>query len=107
MKNQVLFFLAGMVFTILFAFTTATFTPSRATAEVVRADGFYIFTDSKPVMEYDSLGVVELGFVSGTQYNSIRANLIQRSRKKYPQGDGLLMQLTNGGVDRCVVVKFK
>lgn len=107
MKKQLLGFIFGVSVTFLLAFKVAEHIPNEATAEVKKIDGFYIFTDSKPVMPYDSLGVVDRGFITGTQYESIKSNLIKRARKRHPNADGLILYLTNVGIDNCVVVKFK
>lgn len=107
MKNNMIFFLGGVFFTMVLSFQPLKFEPGYATAEVSKIDGYYIFTDGKPVMAYDTLGVVELGFVSGTQYESIRNNLIKRAIKKYPNGNGLILQLNRSGLDKGVVIKFR
>jgi hypothetical protein len=79
----------------------------KSKAVVNQIDGFYIFSDSRPLMAYDTLGVVEAGFISGTQYHTIRTNLIKRSRKKYANADGIILDLRNHGLDQCIVIKFK
>lgn len=61
---------------IILAFSVIRYEPNYSTAVVSKVEEFYIFTDSKPIMPYDSLGVVDLGFVSGTQYETISTNLI-------------------------------
>lgn len=99
--------LIGLGLTSILAFSAAKFQPSHATAEVVMEEGFYLFTDSKPVMPYDSLGTVDLGFVTGTQYENIRSNLMKRARKKYPKADGLIFNLKKNGIDHANVIKFK
>jgi hypothetical protein len=93
--------------TVILAFSASRYEPNQSTAEVSKVEGFYIFTDSKPVMPYDSLGEADLGFVSGTQYENIRTNLIKRARKKYPTADGLILNLNKTGLDKCNVIKFK
>jgi len=107
MKNSLFGFLLGVGLTTLVAYKAAKYEPNNSTAEVCKIEGFNIFTDSKPIMPYDSLGAVELGFVSNTQYESIRANLIKKARKKYPDADGLILELDKKGLDQCIVVKFK
>ena len=58
-------------------------------------------------MPHDTLGVVDLGFVSGTQYDAIRSNLTKRARQKYPNADALILHLQKRGLDKCFVIKFK
>jgi hypothetical protein len=107
MKKTLSGFLLCSILVLAFAFTISEYKPNHSTAETSKIDGFYIFTDSKPVMPHDSLGVVDLGFVSGTQYESIRTNLIKRARKQYPTADGLILNLNKTGLDQCNVIKFK
>lgn len=107
MNTKVQRFLAGIALTTMFGFTVFHYEPNQATAEVSRVEGLYIFTDSKPVMPYDSLGRVEAGFVTGTQYESIRTNLINRAKKKYPEAEGLMLSLNKQGIDQCLVIKFR
>jgi hypothetical protein len=107
MKKSLLSFLFGCSLTIIFAFNIDSFKPNYSTAEVSKIDGFFVFTDCKPVMPYDSLGIVDLGLVSGIQYETIRKNLIKRTRKSYPAADGIILNLNKNGLDNCNVIKFK
>jgi hypothetical protein len=107
MKRVLFSFLLGGCLTVILAFSTNGYELNHSTAEVTKIEGFYIFMDSKPIMPYDSLGEVDLGFVGGTQYEDIRANLIKRARKKYPTADGIILNLNKKGVDKCNVIKFE
>ena len=107
MKKTLSGFLLGVFLAFALSFTSNEYKANHSTAETSKIDGFYIFTDSKPVMPFDSLGVVDLAFVSGTQYESIRTNLIKRAQKKYPTADGLILNLNKKGLDNCNVIKFK
>jgi hypothetical protein len=100
-------FLIGICLTVILAFNADRYELNHSTAEVSKIEGFYIFTDSKPIMPYENLGDVDLGFVSGTQYEDIRTNLIKRARKKYPTGDGIILNLNKKGLDKCSIIKFK
>ena len=107
MKRVFLGVLLGSCLTVILAFNMSKYVPNHSTAEVSKIEGFYIFTDSKPTMPYDSLGDVDLGIVSGTQYETIRTNLIKRARKKYQTADGIILSLNKNGLDKCNVIKFK
>lgn len=107
MKKQLIGFIFGISITMLFAFKKSTFTPMASTADVNQIDGLYIFTDSKPVNLYDSLGTVEIGFVKDTQYESIRSSLIIKAKRKFPYADGVLLNFNKKGVDNCVVIDLK
>ena len=107
MKRLYLGSVLGIALTIILGFCGIRYEPSYSTSEVLKIDGFFIFTDSKPVMPHDSLGIVELGFVSGTQYETVRNNLIKRARRTYPNADGIILNLNKKGLDNCHVIKFK
>jgi hypothetical protein len=104
MKKQLLGFIFGIGITLLFAFNRSEINSQASTAQVNQIEGFYIFTDSRPVMPYDSLGIVEIGFITDTQYESIRNNLIKRTKIKFPYADGLILNFDKKGVDHCVVI---
>ena len=104
MKKYLLGFLFGISISILLAFKASSFEPTSSTAEVNKIDDFYVFTDSKPVLPFDLLGDVDLGFVSGTQYEDIKLNLIKRAKKKFPDGDGIILNLDKKGIDKCIVI---
>lgn len=81
---------------------------SAAVAEQV--NGIYIFTDSKPVKEYDFLGTVQATgafSVRSPQYESVRDVLIKRLKKEYPQADGIILKLKDGDTDKADAIKFK
>jgi hypothetical protein len=107
MKKHLIGFLFGVGISILLAFKVADFVPDASTAEVNKIEGFYIFTDSKPIMPYDSIGTVETGFITGTQYESIRNHLIKRAGNKFPNANGLIMEFDKKGIDKCIAIKFK
>lgn len=97
-------FLASLA--VMQAFNEFEYEPNYSTAEVLKIDGLFIFTDSKPIMPHEILGMVGLGFVSSTQYESIRNNLVKRVKKTYPNADGIILNLNKKGVDNCYVLKF-
>lgn len=107
MKNKLNTFFIVVLVSMMFGFVAIKHEPDNATAKVSQIEGFYIFTDSKPIMHYDSLGTVGLGFITGTQYETIKSNLIKRARVKYPDADGLILELRKKGLDRAFVIKFK
>ena len=106
MKKHLIGFIFGISITILVSFKASNFIPNASTAEVNKIEGFYIFTDSKPVMPYDSIGTIEIGFITDTQYESIRRALIKKARNKFPDADGLIMKFNKKGVDNCIVINI-
>lgn len=78
-----------------------------ASARVTQVDGLYIFTDCLPINQFDSIGTVDLGFISGTQYDNIKTNLIKRTKKQFPEAEGLILKLKKNGLDYGIPIVFK
>lgn len=57
-------------------------------------------------MPYDSIGTLEIGFITDTKYESIRGSLITKARNKFPNADGLIMKFDKKGVDKCIVIRI-
>lgn len=97
-----------IVATITFMSFTAVYIIKPNTAEVSQIEGLYVFTDSKPVAEYEYLGTVKNNLsLRGSQYTSIRNKLISKAKKEYPNADAVIMSFSAGGTDKADVVKFK
>lgn len=107
MKKIIIGSLIGISLTSLVAFTVANYEPKKATGEVEQMQGLYIFTDSKPVLEYEYLGTVKATFGMDSQYQGVRDKLITKAKKDFPAADGLMMQFKSGGTDKCDAIKFK
>jgi hypothetical protein len=98
--------IVGSILLVTMAFQSSTTVPAQAMAEVAMIEGFYVFTDAKPVAPHQVLGEVEISFVADTQYQSIRNSLILKARKKYPQANGLIFEFNKRGIDKCQVIQF-
>lgn len=108
MKNTFLFGLGVLCCMLLsFKIDATKDDVKQENAVVSQIEGVYIFTDCKPLSQYDELGVVELYFSGDTQYQSIRDNLIKKAKKKYPEADGLIFDFNKRGVDKCLAIDFK
>ena len=107
MKKYILGFLFGISVSILLAFKASSFEPTSSTAEVNKIDGLNVFTDCTPVLPYDSIGTLEISFILDTQYESIRSSFIKKAKNKFPNADGLILNLNKKGLDKCVVIKMK
>lgn len=84
----------------------------KSLADVNKIKGFYVFVDSKPVAEYESLGEVKVDekdaeVKRSPQYQIIRDNLIKNARAANYTADGLILTFVNGGVDKAEIIKFK
>lgn len=77
-------------------------------AKVERIQGLYVFTDSKPVTEYDYLGTVTIKGVGlkSPQYTVVRDALLKKLHEDYPQADGAIFYLVTGGIDKVDAIKF-
>ena len=85
-------------------------TTDKAAASARKIQGLYIFSDCTPVSDYQVLGTVSrnpaISFKS-SQYENIRDMLIKKAKDQYPMGEGLILDLRDGGTDKADVIKFK
>ena len=107
MKKIIIGCLIGIGLTSLVALKGANYEPKKATGEVEQMQGLYIFTDSKPVLDYEYLGTVKVTFALDAQYQGVRDKLIIKAKTDFPTADGLIMQFKSGGKDKCDAIKFK
>ena len=106
--NRILIWLtAGLMAFAVFAFTSLPYHAEKNSATVNKVDDMFVFTDSKPVLEYSTLGSVHLKFVMDVQYETIRNNLVKQAKRQYPMGDGVILYLSKKGIDSCEVIRFK
>lgn len=74
-------------------------------AEVSQKEGYYVFTDSKPINEYEYLGTVKTGpVVKSVKHREIMDVLLKNARKKYPEGEAIILSSDYFEAD---VIKFK
>lgn len=75
-------------------------------ARVNSHQGMLVFTDCMPVNNYTYVGKInKAGGMTG-DYNAIRDRLIKKSRKKYPDTQGIITRLVSGGHDSAEAIKF-
>lgn len=105
LKGGLLVFILGA----LFSFTVVEYVLKNETAEVNKVQGYYIYTDCKPVKEYDRVGFInsKRTFSGSGQYTQVRDQIIKNTKKKYPEADGIIISLVDGGTDEAEVIKFK
>lgn len=107
MKKSIYGILIGMGLTTLVSFTSYNYVLRNNTSEVDQLQGYYIFVNSKPVMEYKYLGTVKCVLPFGiSEYSDIRDRLIKKATKDYPQADGLIFTFKNKN-SGCDAIKFK
>lgn len=108
MKKLIIGSLLGMSVSALFAFRYQATSFGKSSAEAAQVNGLYIFTDCKPLADYQSLGKVDISFFMwDTQYESVRNNLVRRAKKKYPEAEGVIIKPSRRGVDIAEVIRFK
>jgi len=99
----------GMSLSCLLAFSTVlNYELNNSTAEVNQMRGVYIFTDCKPVKEYEYLGTEKTSFGFGdSQYTGLRDKLIKKAIEKYPKANGVIITFKTGGTDQIDAIRFK
>lgn len=111
MKKYVIYpYILGISTVILLSFKSyEEYQARNSTAEVNQEQGLYIFTDSKPVKEYEYLGTVklEISLINSGQYDGVKSTLIRKGKRDYPQANGIILNLVEGGTDRGDLIKFK
>jgi hypothetical protein len=78
-------------------------------AKVSNTSNMYIFVDSKPVNDYQIIGVVKARVaVSGVGYSDIKEKLVDSAKKMYPSAEGLILRLgSSGSLSYADVIIFK
>lgn len=79
----------------------------KSLAKVERIQGIYIFSDSRPVADYDVVGTMKIGLMGNPQYEKLRNEFIREMKWKYKEADGLILHLNNGGADTAEAIKLK
>ena len=77
----------------------------KQTAHAERFQNVYVFTDSKPVMEYEYLGTIKGVMTLTGQYQPVRDGLIKKAKKEYPGCEGVILHLVDGGIDKADVIR--
>ena len=94
---------AAILLLSLIAFKKA---PDTNRAEVNSIQGILIFTDSRPVATYTTLGTISGAGFFNDQYTDVRDNLVKKARKRFPEANGIILSLTSGGTDKADVIKI-
>lgn len=75
----------------------------KQTANVEQKSGLYIFTHSKPVMQYEYIATVKSGMTSNGYYDEVINSIIKKVKKDYPTADAIIF-IPNAEAE---VIKFK
>ncbi|MBR4498695.1 MAG: hypothetical protein IKP08_08460 [Bacteroidales bacterium] len=96
------------IFTICFLLLGVVCLGQNDIASVNKCSGYYVFCDNNPISEYEIMGEVKVVMATGSgQYNQIKNQLIDKINIKYPDADGVILTLVDGGTDRAIAIKFK
>lgn len=102
MKKFIIGMLIGISFTALAGAGAIEYVANKNTADVQMYQNVRVFTDCKPVAEYEYLGTVKVRLAVSGYYSEIRDILLKNARKEYPQCDGIIINN-----DKADVIKFK
>ena len=102
MKKLIFGILIGISFTALIAAGIENYVVTKNTANVETYQNIRVFTDCKPVAEYEYLGTVKVTFASNGYYTELRDILLKNARKQYPNAEGIIINF-----DKADVIKFK
>jgi len=98
MKKLFIGFVFGICVCAAFSFSKSAYEVKDVTAEVNKVSNLVIFTESKPVKDYEKLGTVNLSFFSfknGAKYSVILPRLIDLAKEKYPNANGLIYNIAD------------
>lgn len=104
MKKYLIGVFVGMAITALTAMVQ-TYQVKKSTAEVQSYENILVFTDSKPVMDYEYLGTVKITFARS--HNDSRDGLIKKAKSEFPDAEGIIITVRPGQSDKADVIKFK
>ncbi len=81
-------------------------TDNKDQATVNQVEGIYVYALSKPNAETTYLGTVEIGgIVSSTKAGHMLKLLIEKTKKKFPTAQAII--ITNEDFEKCDAVTFK
>jgi len=75
-------------------------------ARVHSFNGYFVFCDCEPVNSYSIIGRSKSAIAGSGQYDSVKAKLVKKALKKYPQAQGIILSFNKGGIDRGVIIRF-
>jgi len=102
MKTRILL----LSFLAVFCIAAKTLVTERL-ARPDKIEGVYIFTDSVPIDDYETLGSVKSVFSGASGYDAMRNALLQKAKKEHPALNGIIIRPSTNGPDKAEVIKFK
>ncbi|PCJ67295.1 MAG: hypothetical protein COA58_02965 [Bacteroidetes bacterium] len=101
------YFLPFVALVVLLSFSTVE--QDKGLAKVNQYSSMYIYVDSKPIDDYDIVGVVKARVgITGVSYKDLRDKLLIKAKKMYPHADGIILRMgSSGSVSYGDAIKFK
>jgi hypothetical protein len=99
------YYLLALILILCYSFTRTT-NSDKALAKVDFREGYYIFSDSKPMADYDYIKTISASSFLGagdSQYIGVRNRLIKEAKKECPNANGLILSLISGKKDEQTV----
>lgn len=94
----------GMSLASLLAFKIGAYEAKKNTSEVEQMDGFYIFYNCKPVRDYERIGTYKINLCWANTPITLKAQLINKSKIRFPNGDGLII---SNNMESCDIIKLE
>ena len=105
MKKVLLAFLSGIFIMSFISFIPDDYDNEKGMALVEKDSGLYVFQRSKPVMEYEVLGNLDLNAVVWNDSpKSTMGKYRRRIKDRYPTAEGMIL---SWDLAKCEVIKFK
>lgn len=100
-KQRFFPFLAGFALALVFVLISAAslrqptaYDVRKNTAEVEMVHGIYVFTDSKPVLEYQYIGKVEAFWIVQDDYETVRDEVVRLVKKKQKEANAVILHFS-------------
>ena len=102
MKKLIFGILIGVSSMALISAGVSNYVASKQTADVSIYQNVRVFTDCKPVSEYEYLGTVKVRLSVTGEYTEVRDILLKNAKKDYPNCEGIII-----AGEKADVIRFK
>ena len=75
-------------------------------AKVNAYNGVYVFTDCTPLSKYTVLGKRGRRIAKSNDYSYLRDRLLRLCKRRYPETEGIILTLVDGGKDKAQAITF-
>lgn len=101
-------FVGGIIFTSLIS-ATIIYDLKKSSAEVNMEKGYYIFIECTPSKSFKKVGSIKkrVNWSGSGQFDDIKHDLVNKAKRLYPDGEGLIFDFKDGGADEVQVIRFE